>query len=285
MKCLKTVSIFLMLFLMVGCARHSYFPMAEPLQASFENQVQIAHLSKLLQRDDLSDELRSKMLAERGQSFDRVGLRDLARLDYNQSLLLNPVQSALYNLLGVYYTQIAEFDAAYDAFNSALELEPDNTDAERNRAIALYYGDRFQLALESIQTYYSRDTSDPLRQLWLYLIEYEVNPEKARSDLESAYLKKDGHWAWTLVGITLGEISQNDGLRLIQEGVEDNVHLAQRLTETYFYLGKRYQMQGNISRAVACFKLALSFNVYDYIENRYAYLELIKVYEESMEQL
>ena len=284
MKCFKAVSIFLMLFLMVGCARHSYFPMAEPLQASFENQVQIARLSQLLQRDDLSDDLRSKMLSERGHSFDRVGLRDLARLDYNQSLLLNPVQSDLYNLLGVYYTQIAEFDAAYDAFNSALELEPDNTDAERNRAIALYYGDRFQLALESIHAHYLRDPLDPFRQLWRYLIEYQINPEKARSDLEGAYLKKDSRWEWTLVGITLGDIPQNEGLRLIQEGVEDNTHLAQRLTETYFYLGKRHQMQGNMTSAVACFKLALSFNVYDYIENRYAYLELIKIYQESMEQ-
>jgi lipoprotein NlpI len=258
--------------------------MAEPLQASFENQVQIARLSQLLQRGDLSDELRSKMFAERGQSFDRVGLRDLARLDYNQSLLLNPVQSDLYNLLGVYYTQIAEFDAAYDAFNSALELDPDNSDAERNRAIALYYGDRFQLALEGIHAHYLREASDPFRQLWHYLIEYKSNPEKARSDLEHAYLKKDSRWEWTLVAITLGSISRDDGLRRIQEGVKDNTHLAQRLTETYFYLGKRYQMHGNLTSAEACFKLALSFNVYDYIEHRYAYLELIKIYQQSMAQ-
>jgi len=58
---------------------------------------------------------RAKMLFERGNYYDSVGLRDLARLDYSQSLQLNPSQPDLFNLLGVYYTQVGEFDAAYEA--------------------------------------------------------------------------------------------------------------------------------------------------------------------------
>ena len=89
----------------------------------------------------------------------------MARLDHNQSLSLNPAQPDLFNLLGVYFTQVGEYDAAYDAFDSTLELDPANSYAARNRAIALYYGGRIDLALEDMTEHYQEDTADPFRAL------------------------------------------------------------------------------------------------------------------------
>ena len=144
MKWFQTASLCVAIAL-TGCANTSqqsaqqwiYPPMAVPLQPSVQQEVQIARLSQLLQRPDLSDEVRAKMHYERGNYYDSVGLRDLARLDFNQSLQLNPAQPDIFNLLGVYFTQVGEFDAAYEAFDSTLELAPENSYAERNRAIAL----------------------------------------------------------------------------------------------------------------------------------------------------
>ncbi|MFA0280088.1 lipoprotein NlpI, partial [Vibrio sp. 10N.222.55.F8] len=66
------------------------------------------------------------------------------------SLSLNPAQPDIFNLLGVYFTQVGEFDAAYESFDSTLELDPANSYAERNRSIALYYGERYDLANEEM---------------------------------------------------------------------------------------------------------------------------------------
>ncbi|MFM2590894.1 lipoprotein NlpI [Vibrio sp. TBV020] len=287
MKWFRTASLSLALLVTAGCASTSndsaqwlYPPMAVPLQASVQQEVQIARLSQLLQRPDLSNDVRAKMLYERGNYYDSVGLRDLARLDYNQSLALNPAQPDLFNLLGVYFTQVGEFDAAYDAFDSTLELAPDNTYAARNRAIALYYGDRIDLALEDIQKHYDEDPSDPFRALWLYIVKSEKDPTLARQELEQRYQVRDEQWGWVLVAITLGEVSEDQAFKAILAGTRDNTVLAQRLTEAYFYLGKRYQAEGDFASAISLYKLAISFNVFEYVEHRYSFLELSRIYNQ-----
>lgn len=293
MKWFRTATVSLALLITAGCASTSqeqaqwvYPPMAVPLQSSVQQEVQIARLTQLLHRPDLADEVRAKMLYERGSAYDSVGLRDLARLDYNQSLNLNPAQPDLFNLLGVYFTEVGEFDAAYDAFDSTLELDPTNSYASRNRAIALYYGDRIELALEDIQQHYDEDPSDPFRALWLYIIKAELEPELAYQQLMEQYQQRDEQWGWVLVAITLGDVTEEQAFKAILSGSRDNTLLAQRLTEAYFYLGKRYQAQGDFANAISLYKLAISFNVYEYVEHRYSFLELNRIFQQvKAEQL
>ncbi|MGL6171113.1 MAG: lipoprotein NlpI [Vibrio sp.] len=261
-----------------------YPPMAVPLQASVQQEVQIARLSQLLLRTDLDAELRSKMLFERGNNYDSVGLRELAQLDFTQSLALNPAQPDVFNLLGVYYTEAGEFDAAYEAFDSTLELDPSNEYAVRNRAIALYYGERPQLALEEITKHYQQDPNDPFRAIWLYIIESDVNPEQARIDLQQRYQQHDEQWGWVLAGLMLDQLPEEIAFKAIIAGSRENDLLAQRLTEAYFYLGKRYQMQGELAQALSLYKLAISFNVYEYVEHRYAFLELGRIFQQVREE-
>lgn len=276
-----------LLMVLSGCATNTnesnqwvYPPMAVPLQASIQQEVQIARLNQLLIRPDLENEVRAKMFYERGSYYDSVGLRDLARLDFNQSLSLNPAQPDIFNLLGVYFTQVGEYDAAYEAFDSTLELDPTNEYAERNMAIALYYGDRINLSYEEMQAHYLDNPEDPFRALWLYIIEREIDPVKAEENLRARYADKNQGWGWVLVAIMLDDVSEEQAFKAVLNGTRDNVMLAQRLTETYFYLGKRHQFSGEYADAIALYKLALSFNVYEYVEHRYSFLELGRIYDE-----
>jgi lipoprotein NlpI len=50
--------------------------------------------------------------------------------------------------------------------------------------------------------------------------------------------------------------------------------LTDRLSEAYFYLGKYNQILANDNAAANFFKLSLSTNVYEFVEHRYAKLEL-----------
>ena len=258
-----------------------YPAMAVPLQPSLENEIQIAKLNQLLLRQDLSDEVRAKAFYERGRYYDNLGLRDLARLDFGQSLQINPAQPAIFNRLGVYFTQFGEFDAAYEAFDSVLDLAPGNQDAIRNRAIALYYGGKTELALEDIKTHYQQNPDDPFRALWLFIIECELDEKAAIASLKTKFEKRTtDSWNWVLVGIMLGEISEEDALKIAMGSTQNNTIMAQRLTETYFYLGKRHKAKGDYANAVSLYKLAISFNVYDYVEHGYSFLELGNIFKE-----
>ncbi|PMH41191.1 lipoprotein NlpI [Vibrio sp. 10N.286.49.B3] len=289
MKWFQTVSLFLMV-LLTGCASQSnienqwvYPPMSVPLQPSVQQEVQIARLSQFLQRPDLAEDVRAQMFYERGSYYDSVGLRNLARLDFNQSLALDPAQPDIFNMLGVLYTQEAEFDAAYEAFDSTLELDPTNYYAERNRAIALHFGERNQLAFEEMQAHYNRYSDDPFNALWLYIIQSEIDPIAAENDLLTKYENRSDDWGWVLVAIMLEDISEQQAFKAILQGTRDNTILAQRLTETYYYLGKRYQMEGDFANAISLYKLAISFNVYEYVEHRYAFIELGRIYDDLQE--
>ncbi|MFV0447788.1 MAG: lipoprotein NlpI [Vibrio sp.] len=298
MKWFKTATVTAALALLAGCASNSsesantvpwvYPPMAIPLQASVQQEVQIARLTQLLQRPDLADEVRAKMLYERGNAYDSVGLRDLARLDFTQSLALNPAQPDIFNLLGVYYTETGEFDAAYESFDSTLELDPSNEYAMRNRAVALYYGERPQLAFDEADKHYQMDPNDPFRALWRYIIKMELDPQAATTELSEQFKSysdkaSDQEWGWLLAAMMLDEISEEQLFKVVLASTRDNNLLAQRLTEAYFYLGKRYQMQGNYAHAVSLYKLAISFNVYEYVEHRYAFVEMARIYKDVRE--
>ena len=72
----------------------------------------------------------------------------------------------------------------------------------------------------------------------------------------------------------LGDIDENALLNSLINGVTSHQGLTDRLCEAYFYLGKYHGARGNRGVASNYFKLALSTNVYEYVEHRYARLEL-----------
>jgi len=291
MNIVKWLSIILTSVVLMGCAssgdqettntRWLYPPMARPVQADLRVEVKIAQLTELLGRKNLPSDVKAKMYFERGNLYDEVGLKNLSRLDLERSLNLNPAQSEVFNMLGVYYTEIGEFDSAYDSFDSAIELNPKNTYAKRNQSIALYYGDRPELALDPLIKIKPSKLEAPFHALWIYIIESKLDPVNAKIRLETEYKDHDQTvWGWSLVGMMLDDTLDGQVFKHILNSTKNNAVLAQRLTEAYFYLAKRYQMKGKYADAIALYKLALSFNVYEYIENRYSLLELEKIYHQ-----
>ncbi len=263
----------------------AYPPLAEPLQSTMQHELRIASLTRALWYEKQeSPDIRARMFFERGMIYDSIGAKDLARADYNQSLSINPAQPDVFNLLGVYFLQVGNYDAANDAFDSALELDPNHQHAKRHRAVALYYGKRTSLALETISAHYDDNPNDPFRALWFYLIEFDANQELATQNLKLRYQQDSNDWGWILVSLMLDEISEEEALKKIVDDVTSNKQLAQRLTETYFYLGKRYRLQGDLSSAISLYKLALSFNVYEYVEHRFAFLELRQMFEQLQQE-
>jgi len=248
---------------------------AEPLAINFKSEIAIARLSEVIHRVKVTDEQKAQLYYDRGVLYDSVGLRSLARLDFSHALQLKPDLIDAYNFLGIHFTQLKEFTQAYEKFDSVLELAPDHEYAHLNRGIALYYGDRPELAAQDFNDFHNEQSDDPYRLLWLYLAESEVDATLAKQKLkERAELVDDRTWAKQVIYLYLNEISQEQFISELTNNVKSNKALTDRLCEAYFYLGKYNQSMNNYGAAANFFKLSLSTNVYEFVEHRYARLEL-----------
>lgn len=253
----------------------------EPTPVDFKSEAVITRLNDIIQRADISDTQRAELYYERGIKYDSVGLSHLARLDFNHALRLKPNHANAYNFLGVHLTQIQEFNYAYEAFDSAIELVNEHDYAYFNRGFALYYGARPELALEDFTYFYQRKTDDVYRILWLYFAANEIDPINAKQQLkQNSLVLNNDDWATQIIHLYLGEITQQDLIdnlstyNALKTTRIDKKVLNERLCETYFYLGKYNLLMNNVEDAEMFFKLALSTNVYEYVEHRFSRLEL-----------
>ena len=248
---------------------------AEPIAINVNDEIALERITQVLQRAKINDEQRAELFYQRGIKYDKVGLRALAHNDFNQALNLKPDMVDAYNFLGIHFTQQQEFNQSYDAFDSAIELEPNYEFAYFNRGISLYYGGRPNLAAEDFKVFRAYQPNDPFRILWQYLADSAVDKQKAKQDLLTyAPLIADDVWAKNIIKLYLGEMSQDNFINRLTDNINSNQALTERLCEAYFYLGKYSQIQGDIHSAINFFKLALSTNVYVFVEHRYARLEL-----------
>ena len=263
--------------------------LAEPVPASNRSQMAIARYNQILSQAPLQNDERAELLYQRGMLYDSLGLSGLAQYDYNQAIKLKPDMAEAYNSIGIHYTQQQDFIQAYEAFDSTLDINPDFEFAFLNRGIALYYGGRPDLAVRDLGQFYNNNASDPYRALWSFIAKNELNPEQALLDLAETRQQLDSNnWATLLVDLYLGSVSEQQLLSSLMAGVTSQRQLTDRLCEAYFYLGKFHSAKGNKGIASNYFKLALSTNVYEYVEHRYARLELNllreKAYKETRAQ-
>ncbi|MEW5288709.1 lipoprotein NlpI [Erwinia papayae] len=264
--------------LLAGCSNSDWRKnevLAVPLQPTLQQEVILARMEQILASRALTDDERAQLLYERGVLYDSLGLRALARNDFSQALSVRPDMPEVFNYLGIYLTQAGNFDAAYEAFDSVLELDPTYNYAHLNRGIALYYGGRFKLAQDDLLAFYQDDPNDPFRSLWLYLDEREIDANKAVIALQQRYDKAvRDQWGWNIVEFYLGNISESKLMERLKADATDNTSLAEHLSETNFYLGKHYLSLGEKDNAEALFKLTVANNVHNFVEHRYALLEL-----------
>ena len=137
-----------------GCSSgknwHSGDLLAVPLQPSLQQEVILARMEQILASRSLTEDEYAQLLYQRGVLYDSLGLRALARNDFTVALSMRPDIPEIFNYLGIYFTQAGNFDAAYEAYDSVLELDPTYNYARMNRGIALYYGGRYPVARDDL---------------------------------------------------------------------------------------------------------------------------------------
>lgn len=247
----------------------------EPLQVSPRTELAIARLTEILNRAELSDEQSARLLYDRGVMYDSVGLSSLARFDFIRALRLKPDMADAYNFIGIHYTLNGDYSQAYEAFDSALELAPDYEYAYLNRGIALYYAGRNELALSDFEQFLELKVEDPYRALWLYIAESAISEPEAKARLAYNQTRLDASdWGVNITRFMLGQISEAELQLSVLEELTGPKLLAERLCEMYFYLAKWYELQQQPQLALEYYKRVLATNVYEFVEHRYARLEI-----------
>jgi len=257
-----------------------------PQAPDMRYQIEIAKLTDLANhQNQLDDASMAQLLYRRGSLYDALGLSGLARIDLNRALERDPRLADAYNFLGIQYTEIEQYNYAYEMFDSALELEPEHPYALLNRGMTAYYDGRIDLASKDYQRYFESQPDDPYRVLWLYLAEVETDAEAARRNLAERRIKyANGAWGWVLNDLLLGVVDEQSFLNdYAPKHLGEDETLAERMCESYFYLGKLKQLEGNNQAAAVYFRLALTTNVYRFLEHRYAGIELQRS-QQALEQ-
>lgn len=250
----------------------------EPLAVSYRTELAIARLSEILIRAELSDEQSAQLYYDRGVMYDSVGLRSLARLDFIRALRLKPDMADAYNFIGIHHTIGGEYAQAYEAFDSALELAPEHEFAYLNRGIALYYDGKSDLAISDFQTFLQLKPDDAYRMIWLYLAQSSVSVADAKVQLAAnARALKSGEWSSNIVQFLLGEMTEKALLDSVVVDLSSQQMLAERLCEVYFYLAKWHESQQQPELAMNYYKLVLATNVYEFVEHRYARVEMSRL--------
>ena len=250
-------------------------PLSVPLQANFRNEIAIARYSELLLGADLPKEQRAQLFYNRGMLYDSLGLSTLARIDFNRAIKMKPDLAEVYNFLGIHHTLQQEYGEAYEMFDTVLELDEQHEYAYLNRGIALYYGERWELASDDLNIFLERSPQDAYRVMWLYLAQVEVDPVTAKANLiANQQVVNSEEWSAQLIQLYLGELSEAQFLSQLSSGVKTQKEYSERLCEAYFYLAKLYQSQGKPDVASDFFKLSLATNVFEFVEHKYARLEL-----------
>jgi lipoprotein NlpI len=293
MQCLRFGLILVFLLLTAACTsvNHSQYGngqmgnlvLVEPLPANMRSQMALARYNQILGQVELEDSQRADLLYQRGTLYDSVGLSGLAQFDFSMALKLKPDMAEAYNYLGIHHTQNREFIQAYESFDATLDIDPEHDYAFLNRGIALYYGGRPELAVEDLHRYYQKDERDPYRALWTFIAESEVDYEQARKNLAASRSQlREQEWAVQLVDLYLGKITERQLLSGLLNNIRNQRELANRLCEAYFYLGKYHGARGETAVASNYFKLSLSTNVFEFVEHRYARLELELIREDVL---
>lgn len=247
----------------------------EPLAVPMRTEIAIARISEMLHSAKLTETERARLMFDRGVMYDSIGLSALARYDFMRALRLKPDMADAYNFMGIHQTLNGDYSGAYESFDAALELQPDYQYAYLNRAIALQYDGKLELAIADFQRYQQLKPTDPFRVIWLYLAQAEQSAPQALAQLAAnAKVLPAEEWGSQLVAFLLGKLSESALLAKAGAADIEPQQRTERLCEAYFYLAKWHSQHNNPSQAASYYKKVLATNVYEFVEHRYARLEL-----------
>jgi tetratricopeptide (TPR) repeat protein len=126
----------------------------------------------------------AKAYAVRGDVYMAQKKVELARLDYNQALKLSPKVSTFYYKRGMSFKETPGYsrEASLADFNKALELDPTNEDALRERGLIYFVNENLPAAVTDFENALKLNKLDVPVYAYLARIHHKTNVDLALTD-------------------------------------------------------------------------------------------------------
>lgn len=282
----KTFILFSLLSLLTSCSYFTtssehidpeFIKIETPYYFDNQDQKQLIYLDYLGQKEKYNQYELLNHYYMKTMLYQKLGLSQYAYFSLDNMLMINSRFAPAYITKADLLLLMNRYQEAYEAYDSAVELDPKNKTLVGYRGIGMLYGKSFIAAKEDFLIYYNDDPTDPYRLLWLYFAEVSLKDPKAKDNLLSRYEKttinKDNAWLSEIIEVIIGKKEE----KLFWENVfkdKETSKIPEILCESYYYLGKYHQLSGYSSKAQDYFKLALMTNVVYFLEYGYSKLEV-----------
>ncbi len=256
-----------------------YVILEKPLEVSEIAQVEAIKLARSSEIMDLDAVGQAQVFYSLALAYEKLGLTIFNIGALGKAINLYPMEPSFYVYMGNILALEDKYAEAFEAFNSAIELEPNLTEVYGFRGLASIYANKVIVARDDLLKNYEIDKNDPYRILLLYFAETKLNDPNInpKSLLEERYNNitqtTKNIWMNEIIEVILGLKDEKEFWEHVLDGRDGDLR-AEILCESYYYLGKYYELMGQKNKAQDYFKLSMMTNVVYFIEYRYSLKEI-----------
>jgi len=262
-----------------------------------DSAIWLARLYRLSNQHDQAEKVLRGVLTSDPDNEGAVGqlaqlLLDEDRSDEAIALLQQILERApsagLYQQMGDAYMQLHDADRAEEAYQHAVDLDPDQADHHQGLAEALFDSGKYQAALAEYQKLAQMEPEDPNNHLHLAEIYRQLHQlDKAEQEVLQAKLRAPGSLEVIYNEATIYEAEgrYEDAIRVLSDAVtavkaQASADPSRRRTLAILYqlLGQLYRDEENYTAAISTFRQMVDLGPE---EDRRARLLIIDAYRAS----
>lgn len=220
-------------------------------------------LTEFLNGGRLTPELRAESLRKRGIALDNLGLHDLGKADFDESLKLAPNNADTLSAAAANAFALGQDAAATDYANKAMVQNPSDRAPRSMLAFLAYYGRNYPEAKRNLleQLKDRNRVNDGYATIWL-LLTAKRNKEDAQATVKPYLAAKKSDWPHPVLQYLMGTGTWDQALTAAEEGTKD----PSRLCELYFYAGEKASIEGRSQEAREYFNKSLRTGVVEFNE-------------------
>ncbi|MGM9486265.1 DUF3857 domain-containing protein [Ideonella sp. YS5] len=245
-------------------------------KAQISAQVQMWLAQARLDSNRLPPKLRAQVLVDLGVQQDHLGLLNEAARTFDTALKLDPRNSEAHAGMSVNALLRREDALAVDHASQALQLSPNDNGPRYTRAYARYYaGEAGPARDELLEILKNRsDAEKGYATLWLHLTTRRLGGDGTAAIKPYQSTEAKPAWPQPVVQLLSGTGTLEQALAAAKADKEE---ADGRLCELYFFLGQQQLLDGRAEAARDSFQKAVNTGVVEFTEYALAQRELQKL--------
>lgn len=224
----------------------------------------------------LAPKLRAKLLIDRGVNLDFLGRVESARLDFEESIRIDPRNPDTHNALAVNALMREQDDLALREASTALKLAPDSHEPRYLRSYANFFRKDYEAARSDLVDVL-KDPNQVERSyagLWLYLAVRRTGQDGVAAVQPYMPRGVEPEWPYPVLQWLTDAISFDQALAATKNRGRDDRN---KLCELYFYAAQKHLADGNVAKAREFFQRSLDTGVTEYNEYTFSRRELAQL--------